>query len=701
MKEVGTYCRICEPQCALVARVDESNEAQPIRLLPNKEHPVHKGFACHKGLNFTQIHMDPDRLDFPQQRNADGTLERVSWNAASEQIATELKRISDQWGTDAIGMYIGNPSAFNSTGRDAARKFAQQIGVKYRFGSGTQDCSNKFAASEAVFGTANLHPIPDFAHTNYFLSLGSNPKISHVSFVHMTNPMQTLRDIVSRGGKVKHVNPRDIESATPASGDLVQIKPDTDLFLLAALIHEIVAANLHDAEYIAAHADSFDELMKFTSQYDADTVSAVTGLAAEEIRTLAREFATAQGASVHMSTGVNMGTHGTLAYWLLQMLSLITGNLGRRGGNIYSPGYFPAATVGKPRSDNPFFASPFAEVEDMRTIAGSLPGNLMADYIEAGHVKALVCMSGNPVLSMAGEKRLQEAFKKLELLVVVDIYPNATAQQADYLLPATDWLEREDINSVSLGFQPVPYVQYAPAVVAPRFERKPEWWIFGSLLQSLGLPSVLDNEQFDPLSRLDRQLESADLNVNHLREQPHNTIVLGEPEPETLMEVGLQFDAVQCFPPLIQRGIQTAHDHFAQLQAEDDQTLKLITLRTNYMVNSWMHNIPALKRDTALNNPLHMHPQDVERLGFKQGQEVAVSTEHGSVIATVEPDADFRPGVVGMTHGWGHANNADLSLANNHPGVNVNAILPTGAGSYDPLSNMSYMTGIAVNVAAA
>ena len=103
-------------------------------------------------------------------------------------------------------------------------------------------------------------------------------------------------------------------------------------------------------------------------------------------------------------------------------------------------------------------------------------------------------------------------------------------------------------------------------------------------------------------------------------------------------------------------------------------------------------------RDHALDNPLHMHPDDISERNLKSGVEVQVKTEYGTIIATVRADATLRPGVVAMTHGWGHGGNRRLSVASNHPGTNVNAILPTGPGSFDPLSNMSFMTGVPVEV---
>jgi len=688
----------------MIAQVDEARE-QIIKLTPDKNHPVHKGFACHKGLNFVELHEDVDRNNFPQARTNGkhetlGEFERLEWEQAVTAIAERVQNLSDVHGSDALGMYVGNPSAFNSTGRNAARKFARAMGVTYSFGSGTQDCSNKIAASEVIFGTANLHPIPDFKHTEYFLSIGSNPKISHVSFVHMTNPMAALRDIVARGGKVTHVNPRKIESATPATGEVVQIRPDTDVYFLAALINEIHAQDWWDQQWVEANAEHVDQLWSFVADYPPSTVAAVVGISAQQIRQVAFDFAHANGASVHMSTGANMGRQGTLAYWLVQMLSLVTGNLGRRGGNIYSPGYFPAATVGKPKSDNPFFETPLGE---MRRIAGSLPGNLLADHIESGLVKGLICMSGNPVLSMGGESRLQAALAKLELLVVVDIYPSSTSNHADFILPATDWLERADINAVSLGFQPEPYVQFTEAVVPPKFERKPEWWIFARLMQGLGYPSELDQPQPDPLAAVDRQLAFSELTLAQIQAEPSHTIRLPDPQPEALFDSGVQRPEakVDCFPGLIARGVSTCAEIFSQLNAEPAGTMKLIGLRTNYMVNSWLHNLPSLKREAALDNPLHISSEDAARLSLTEGDEVTVASEYGSIIANVVQDDTLREGVVAMTHGWGHANNPRLALASNHPGTNVNAVLPTGPGSYDPLSNMSFMTGIPVQVVAA
>ncbi|HKJ25757.1 MAG TPA: molybdopterin-dependent oxidoreductase, partial [Myxococcota bacterium] len=319
--EVHTFCRVCEPACGLVARV-EGGELRG--LAPDRDHPVTRGFACHKGIAGVEIHRDPDRLDRPLERTPDGLVAR-GWDEATSGIARRLRAILDAHGPNAVASYIGNPTAFNTLAGPAAGGFFAQLGVRRTFGSGTQDCANKFAGSEAVFGSATVHPIPDLEHTDCLLVLGANPRVSHWSFISVADPMEALRRARARGATIHFVNPREIESAAASTGDVVLIRPDTDVYLLAAMLCEIDATTGFDPRATAEHGKRVAELRAFVRRYPPERAAAVTGIPAERIRELAREFVSAPSASVHMSTGVNMGRQGTLAYWLVHMLSFVTG----------------------------------------------------------------------------------------------------------------------------------------------------------------------------------------------------------------------------------------------------------------------------------------------------------------------------------------------------------------------------------------
>ena len=195
-RTVTTFCRICEPSCGLVAHVEEGTL---VKLTPDRDHPVTQGFACHKGLAMVDVHRDPDRLDHPAIRDADGSWTDVSWDDAMSTIATKLAAITAEHGPNAVASYTGNPTAFNALGQQHIGQFLATLGVRRRFNSGTQDCANKFVASEAVFGTSLVHPIPDLEHTDLCLVIGENPRASQASFFSIPNVLGTMRRAAGRG----------------------------------------------------------------------------------------------------------------------------------------------------------------------------------------------------------------------------------------------------------------------------------------------------------------------------------------------------------------------------------------------------------------------------------------------------------------------------------------------------------------------
>ncbi|HCC43896.1 MAG TPA: formate dehydrogenase, partial [Gammaproteobacteria bacterium] len=625
MQEVRTFCRVCEPSCGLVAEVEDGEIR---RLRPDKEHPVTKGFACHKGIATLEIHKDQDRLNFPQKRDSDGNLQRISWDHAGQGIANAIKTVQEKYGDDAIASYTGNPLAFNSLAGPAIGSFLLNNRIRRNFSSGTQDCTNKFAASEAVFGSSTIHPIPDIENTNFLLIFGANPRVSHMSFISIADPMEALRSAAKRGTDIRFVDPRKNESIN-GIGQHLAVKPDTDVYLMAALLNNLFTEDLVDHEALADHGDNVDALRAFVAEYTAEAVAPVVGLEAEVIRELAKDVSKAERAAFYMSTGVNMGRQGSVAYWLLFMLSLCTGNFDRPGGNIYSRGFYPASKAGRLRGDIHYEDTAFGEV---RRIRGSLPGNLLADMIEAkdNPIKGLVVVSGNPLLSMGTGSRLAEAFDKLEFLVVIDIYPSATSEYADYVLPATDMFERADINICGLGLQKEPFIQYTDFVVPPRAERKPEWWILRHIEQAQGFDTENANledyqhaiDKLGLFKRFDHMLRQGNLDIESVRAE--GTIVLPPVRAGRFYDEIIQTETgrIDCCPETFEEARGLCKNIFDELSEEDNQQLKMISRRTNYMINSWFHNVTSLKRPKHLENPLYIHPEDARRFNLGDESEV-------------------------------------------------------------------------------
>jgi anaerobic selenocysteine-containing dehydrogenase len=701
-RTVRTFCRVCEPACGLVAEIAGDEIAA---LRPDRNNPVSQGFACHKGIATLDIHKDPDRLDHPVKRSEGGEFEHISWDEAADEIGEKLQALLDEHGPECLAIYVGNPTAFNTLGAQASLPFAGQLGVKRFFNSGTQDCANKFAGSQAVFGSSTVQLVPDLEHTDFLMIFGANPRVSHWSFISVADPMAALRRIRDRGGEVHIVNPRRVETLESGVGQWVDIRPDTDLYLMAAMLQHIDATSGFDEAAVSTHGRHVEELRQFVADYTPDRVADVVGLSADRIRALAEGFAGARAASIHMSTGVNMGRQGTLAYWLMHMLAFVTGNLDRRGGNVRSVGFYDNSKSG--RGD---YGSGFAESEFGEVRRGALPGNLMADYIlEAENpVRAMVVVAGNPVLSIGGEARLRAAFEKLELLVCIDLYRNASGEYADYLLPATDSLERADVNITGLGYQQQPYVQFTEAVVPARGERREEWWAFAKLCQAMGLKSPLDAEG-DPAEamwgRIDHMMARRGTSLEQLRARPDG-LALERFEPDEPLPTGEFYDRhlqtsdgrVDCCPEAFAEGMEHAARQFEALEEGPADTLKLITRRTDMMMNSWYENLPRMQRRKGARNPLYMHPEDLSARGLEDGAAVKVRSAWGEVEAVLAADEGLKPGVVAMTHGAGNRQSRGLRVASETPGTNVNALLPSGEGSFDPLSNQAFMTGIPVSI---
>ncbi len=694
--DVRTFCRVCEPACGLVAETDGD---RLIALRPDREHPVTAGYACHKGLAMLDIHHDPDRLDHPMHRSATGEWEAQTWDEATASIAGALTRIIDEHGPRSVAIYTGNPLAFNTLAFDGIAALARGLGVTRTFSSGTQDCANKFAASEAVFGSSTIHPIPDLEHTDLCLVIGGNPRVSQGSFFSIPNVVREMKQASSRGARFVFVNPRRIETAERGIGDTMQIRPDTDLYFLAALLHEIDRRGGWRNEVLRTHATHVEQLRAFIEPYDADTTAAVTGIAAAALSELADAWVAAKAASVYASTGVNMGRQGTLAYWLVQMLSFTTGNLDRSGGNLKSDGFYPNARAGAAPA-----AKMYAEVDDWGVLRrGSLPGNLMADAIvdAAQPVRAMIVVAGNPVLSIGGGDRLTKALEQLDVLVCIDLYRNATGELATHLLPAADMLEREDLNVTGVGLSQKPFVQFTAAVVPPGAERKTEWWACQRLLQAMGKPCALDDENIDPWSKWQHMVErGTGIDLDDLKRDPR-PVALAVPEPGRFFDAQIQTDdgKVDCCPATFAAALARAGVLFAEMAAEPPG-LKLIHRRDTWMMNSWFHNVERMQRGGRTDNPLFMHPDDAVAHGLADGDRARVWNGNGEVIASVAIDPDLRAGVVAMVHGWGNKDTTGMRNAQASPGVNCNALLPSGPDSFERLSSQAHMTGIPVEVAA-
>jgi anaerobic selenocysteine-containing dehydrogenase len=243
-------------------------------------------------------------------------------------------------------------------------------------------------------------------------------------------------------------------------------------------------------------------------------------------------------------------------------------------------------------------------------------------------------------------------------------------------------------------------VQYTPRVVAPAGERREEWWILARLCRELGFKGPLDDgDEPDVFARLARMLERGGVALDALKSEPGG-VLLDPLAPGRFFadQIGTLDARVDCCPAIFADAIAAAARQFEERGREPAGRLRLITKRDRFMHNSWFHNVDKLKRRERGRNYLFVHPDDARRLGLADDAVVRVESDAGAIELPVRVDDDLMPGVVAATHGWGHDAATGMRIASERPGVNVNRLLPSGLGSYDPLSNMAFMTGIPVEV---
>lgn len=718
MRTETTFCRICEALCGLEADI-EGNRI--VELRPDPHHVATGGYGCVKGLKQHELYASPDRLRVPRVRQH-GQLVDASWDEALQRVG-EVVRRERAIHPDRVAMYVGTAAGFGVLHPIFAQGFMSGIGSRSMYSSATQDCANKFAAATHLYGFPFTQPFPDLQHTECLIVVGANPAISKWSFLQVSNPIARLREMERRGAKLFFVDPRRTESAKVA-GEHLFIRPGTDVFFYLSFLQDFAAR--HRVER-SPHVSGIDAILQLAAEWTPERTAAVTRVAASDLRRLVDAYANAKGAALYSSTGVNMGGHGALCFWLQEAINAISGNLDRRGGTLVGKGVIDFPAFGK--RTGALLRTDRSRVGDFVSTNDTFPGGVLADEILTPgerQVRVLFVTGGNPLITMANSGRLADAFSKLELLVVLDIFPSETAAQADVVFPCTAPTERPDLPFVfplMLGLQSKPYLQATDALVPPPGEARDEATIYLDLARACGVPvfgsrvvqrgleaakkvHTLAKRRKDPgaqpslpqrglldlLLRATRQGSfAALLRDEHGRAaRPH--------APGTFLGSRVVTDdgRVHLAPAaLVKLATQVLNASFEREQAIAAE-LKLITRRAVTTHNSWTHNHPAFVRDGT--NYLYIHPGDAEKRGLEDGDLADVSSKTATVRVPIRRLADLMPGTVALPHGWGHQRAPGLSVASKTRGVNVNLLAADGPDALERVGGMARLTGIVVTV---
>src|SRR3954466_10416365 len=415
-------CPFCEATCGLEVT---TKDGEVVSVRGDEDDVLSPGFICPKGFGLKQLHEDPDRLTTPLIRR-NGELVEASWEEAFEEIDRRLTPILEEHGRNSTAVYLGNPNAHNLSAMTYGPVWLRALGSQNVYSASTVDQMPKQVAAGLMFGTILSIPVPDVDRTDPLLILGANPLVSNGSPLTAPDMGGRIRGIRERGGKVVVIDPRRSRTAEEAD-ERPFIRPGTDAHLLLGIASTLVEEGLEDVGPLAEHCNGLDEVRELVREFPAESVAGTCGIEAEQIRRMARELAAAGRAAVYARIGTTTQEFGTLASWLVDVVNVLSGNLDREGGAMFTL----AAAAQKNASGKPGIGKGVrlgrwaTRVRGLPEAYGELPVAAPAEEVDTpgeGQVRALITVAGNPVVSTPNSGRLEAAMESLEFMVSIDIY---------------------------------------------------------------------------------------------------------------------------------------------------------------------------------------------------------------------------------------------------------------------------------------
>ena len=704
-------CNLCEAMCGLEIEHD-GNKVLSVKGDPKD--PFSKGSVCPKGTFIHKIHEDPDRLKTPLLKKEDGTWEEISWDKAFDIIEEKINQIRQTHGDDAVALYLGNPTVHNFGMMLFAGEFRKSLRTKNFFSPTTMDQLPHHFIGYHMFGHAFNMPIPDIDRTDYFIMFGANPIASNGSIMSGCGPIEKIRTIQGRGGKVILIDPRATETSRVVDEHYF-IKPSTDVYFLLGMLHLIQKNDWIQLGHLENHMTDYDKLKNIAELFNPEKVEKITGISSEILRRLTKEYVLNDRALLYGRMGMSTQEHGGLCHWLTSVINILTNHFDRAGGTMFPK---PAVDVKRKKGWHLSHGRWHSRVRKLPEFDGELPVSVMAEEMltpGTGQIKGLITFAGNPALSTPNAKRLEEALPKLDFMVSIDIFLNETTRHANIILPPPSHLEIDHYDLIFNNFAVSNNAKFSEALFKPQEGQLYDWQIakelairFGKISgKKLPLPfRYLKPRQLLNLSLLlgpygkwsSPSRWFSGLNLKKLIQSKHG-INLGSMKPRIPEVLNTQDGKIQMAPSVFLEGLEKVKAAFNQPQDKRlPHQFKLIGRRHLRSNNSWMHNVAGLVRGRNRCTAM-MHPDDAQALGLQTDEIVTVLSETGEIEIALEVTENIMPGVVSIPHGFGHNKKGTrLSVASSghHAGVSVNDI--TDHNRIDEVTNNAAFSGQSITI---
>ncbi|MBZ5656134.1 MAG: molybdopterin-dependent oxidoreductase [Acidobacteriia bacterium] len=666
----------CPDACGVLITIEDGRAT---KIQGDPAHPVTRGFLCAKVAKYLDRVYSPDRVFYPMRRVAPkgpcgadipvrAAFEQITWDEALNEITQKFKSIIADHGPESILPYSygGTLGALNGASMD--RRFFHRLGASQLERSICSSAGEE--GIKSVLGVKLGTEPEQFAHSRYIIAWGSN---IHGNNVHLWPFIEEAR---RKGAKLVVIDPYRTRTAKCADWYL-PINPGTDTALALGLMHVIINENLYDADYIARYTVGFEDLKARVQEYPPERASGWAGIAADDIRKLAREYATQRPSVIRVNYGIQRSERGGMAMRAVTMLPCLTGSWKEVGGGLQLS-LSGAFGLNKAALEMPELMQK-ALGRPARTVNMVQLGSVL-NTLSNPPVKGLFVYNSNPAAVCPNHNDVIRGLKRTDLFTVVhEQFFTDTTDYADIVLPATTFFEHKDLQAAYGHY----YLQISDQAMEPRGECRSNVEVFRALAERMGFDDACFRESVD--SMIDRALDSPNpwlkgITRERLEHENHIRLSFSTSDGGTgaLARPGEQSSAENKAPflPFAQGNFPTSsgkaefYSETLNRQGLDPVVaftppeesrygegaagfpLELLARKADNHLNSSFANVPSVRELEPMLGQLEMHAADAEPRGIRDGDRVRAFNPRGEIVLEARVNGSVPTGVVAARLDW-------------------------------------------------